>query len=272
MRRHEHNLGHNLGPNLLGDPMGPRAVRRAVTPHKVLLGEHVPRRIEPQVGREALEEDFEDARVHGRVQRGKLLAEPHVRPDELDFGVPIHDRVRHVNVHDLSEVGLGVVVLVEEAGVEAAFTPQRERTQRQAEGKQKALRGSEGKEKALRGTQRQSEASRRQAEGKQKALRGSQRQAEGKHSQAERRLPPSMVALRDTLFLIGRLTLERGDAIARAGQEVVRVAPHVRVERRRGDLLAVGLLRTCDEGKGRRGERVHARQGRISSRWAASDR
>ena len=62
--------------------------------------------------------------MHGRVQRGKLLAEPHVRPDELDLGVPVHDRVRHVNVHDLSEVGLGVVVLVEEAGVEAAFTPE----------------------------------------------------------------------------------------------------------------------------------------------------
>ena len=161
--------------------MGPRAVRRAVTPHKVLLGEHVPRRIEPQVGREALEEDFEDARVHGRVQRGKLLAEPHVRPDELDFGVPIHDRVRHVNVHDLSEVGLGVVVLVEEAGVEAAFTPQRERTQRQAEGKQKALRGiqrqGEGTQRhpeAVRGKQK---ASRRQAEGSQRQSEASRRQA-----------------------------------------------------------------------------------------------
>ena len=85
-----------------------------------------------------------------------------------------------------------------------------------------------------------SEASRRQSE----AVRGSQRQSEGEHSRAERRLPPSMVALCDTLVLIGRLTLERGDAIARAGQEVVRVAPHVRVERRRWDLLAVGLLRT----------------------------
>ena len=65
--------------------------------------------------------------MHGRVQRGKLLAEPHVRPDELDLGVPVHDRVRHVNVHDLTEVGLGVVLLVEEAGVEAAFTPERGR-------------------------------------------------------------------------------------------------------------------------------------------------
>lgn len=86
--------------------------------HEQHLGQDIPGDVGVEVG-VLLEQGGQDVDVDQRMQVLQLLAQTHVRPDDVHVGVPGEDGVPDPQMHDLPEVGwVGLVgLLVEEGGV-----------------------------------------------------------------------------------------------------------------------------------------------------------